>query len=287
MIKPIWAAVSCLALSSACANEVLPLPHKAMPDIAWNASEIAYHSDRWNTPVVTNVAEPSLTVYTPAPGTANGTAVVIAPGGGFYALSIESEGSLVAEWLARRGVTAFVLKYRLVPTGEDGVAEIPDAADAFVKSVTPIIPLAVADGQAAVAYVRKNAERFGLKKDRIGVMGFSAGGTVALGAALDNTAGNRPDFVALVYPAVNVLGSYSVPDAAPPLFVVVASDDPLGLAPESVSLYSAWHNAGVSSALHVFAKGGHGWGMRTQGLPFDNWIERFHEWAKAQELVPE
>ncbi|NNF39887.1 MAG: alpha/beta hydrolase, partial [Woeseiaceae bacterium] len=271
-MKTVCVILLALGLSAcASAQEVIELSHEDSPAVTWENDERQYFSDIWNTPVVTNVAVPTMRVFRPPAEIANGTAVIIAPGGGFYALSIESEGNAVARWLAEKGFTAFVLKYRLVPTGADGVRELSEAGDRFVATVVPVLPLATADGLNAVRYVRQNAARFGIDPARIGFMGFSAGGTVTMGVMLKATPESRPDFVVPVYPWTKVLGDFDVPDDAPPMLVVCASDDGLGLAPESVSLYSAWQAAGVSAALHMYARGDHGFGMRRQNLPSDNW----------------
>src|SRR5262249_26433151 len=164
--------------------------------------EKQYFSSIWNTEVVTNVSQPSLAVYAPDASVANGTAVVICPGGAFFALSINSEGIDVAKWLAAKGVTAFVLRYRLVRTGEDGVKEVMTRiADPqkMQEATGAVIPLSIADGRAAVSYVRSHAVEYGVSPTRIGLMGFSAGGTVTAAVAFNYTAESRPDFVAPVY----------------------------------------------------------------------------------------
>ena len=265
--------------------EIVTLPHEGSGEITWDNAEKQYFSEIWNTPVVTNVSVPRLQVFRPDPEAATGTAVIIAPGGGHYALSIESEGNQVAQWLTQKGITAFVLRYRLVPTGADGVQEFSNLGDRVVETVQPLLPLAIADGLSAVAYVREHAERFSLDTAKIGFMGFSAGGNVTLGVALNASAASRPDFIVPVYPWLTVFGDYEVPANAPPLLVVCASDDALGLATESVNLYSAWHAAGISAGLHMYSQGNHGFGMRRNRLPSDNWIERFYEWALAEDLT--
>ncbi len=279
-------AFAALLLSAAtAASEIITLPHDSADEIGWDNAERQYFSEIWNTPVITNVAVPRLEVFRPDPDTANGTSVVVAPGGGLYALSIESEGNQVARWLTQKGITAFVLRYRLVPSGEDGVREFSNLADRVVQTVQPLLPLAIADGLSAVDYVRDHAEEFDLDSNRVGFMGFSAGGAVALGVALNASSSSRPDFLVPVYPWLTVFGDYEIPTNAPPLLVICASDDALGLAAESVKLYSAWHAAGNSAGLHMYSQGNHGFGMRRNGLPSDNWIERFYEWALAEGLV--
>src|SRR5579863_650440 len=211
----------------ATAQEVIPLypgtPPGSTPE---NYPEKAYFSKVWNTEVVANVTKPSLTVFKPAPESKNGTAIVVCPGGGFMALSISSEGTDVAKYLAARGVTAFVLKYRLAHTGEDATQEFTtlyNDRDKFRETVGKVIPLAIADGMAAVTYVRQHAAEWGVSPDRVGIIGFSAGG----GMSKDD----------------------SVPADAPPMFIAAATDDSLGLAPESIALYQRWTEAHKSAEL--------------------------------------
>jgi acetyl esterase/lipase len=275
--------------ATANAQQVIRLSSVAGPDsLKWTQQEKEYFSPIWNTQVVTNVSQPTLTVYAPAAGTANGTAVVIAPGGGFHALSINSEGIDVARWLNARGVTAFVLKYRLVPTGEDGVKEVmmkinnPKKMD---EDNAALVPLAIADGLAAVTYVRKHASEFGISPTRIGLMGFSAGGTVTSGVVFNYTAESRPDFIAPIYAYVGKLSESAVPKDAPPMFVAAATDDQLKLAPDSITLYNKWLAAAKPVEIHMYSKGGHGFGMRKQNLPSDQWIDRFGDWLQVQGLL--
>jgi acetyl esterase/lipase len=274
-----------LAASLGVAQESVRLyPGVAPGSEEWTHSEKRYHSQIWNTEVVTNVVEPTLLVFLPEAGKATGTGAVIAPGGGFYALSINSEGIDVARWLNERGVAAFVLKYRLIPSGEEAVSEMMQADRSTMPAkFAQARPLAVADGQAAMRLVRKRAAEWGVHGDRIVLMGFSAGGAVALGVAEADEETSRPNYLAPIY-AGGSPGA-AVPAGAPPLFVVAASNDQLGLAPFSVELYSAWLAAGKPAELHMYASGGHGFGMRKQGLPSDHWIDRFGDWLQAQGLL--
>src|SRR5580658_5467026 len=252
----------------------------------WKQKEQESRTNLWETRVVFNVANPTLTVFQPKAGEANGTAVVICPGGAFFALSIDSEGFDVARWLAGKGVTCFVLKYRLVECKtDDPTREVMDRGP-LDQVVAPIVKLALADGKAAIAYVRKHAAEYGVNPERIGILGFSAGGTLAVSVAMNYTAESRPDFVAPIYPAYNwaIKGS-GVPGDAPPAFILAASDDPLGLAPQSVTIYQEWIAAGKPAELHLYSKGGHGFGMRQQHLPCDHWIERFSDWLEVQGLL--
>jgi acetyl esterase/lipase len=252
----------------------------------WERQEQESRTNLWQTRVVFNVASPTLTVFQPEAGQANGTAVVICPGGAFYGLSIDSEGFEVARWLSRKGVTSFVLKYRLVQCKTDDPTREVMTRGNFEEVVAPIVKLALTDGKTAVGYVRQHAKELGVNPARIGIMGFSAGGTVAASVAYNYTPENRPDFVAPIYLAYSLtIKSGGVPADAPPAFILAASDDPLGLAPQSVALYQDWIAAKKPAELHLFSKGGHGFGMRKQNLPSDRWIERFADWLDVQGLL--
>jgi len=200
------------------------------------------------------------------------------------ALSINSEGTDVAKFMTARGVTAFVLKYRLAHTGEDATQEFGAMlADRqkFQEMAGKVVPLAVADGLAAVTYVRQHAAEWGVSPDRVGIIGFSAGGGVTAGVASHYAPDGRPAFVAMIYAGL-LPKDVPVPTDAPPMFLTVANDDQLGLAPQSVALYQKWSEAHKSAELHLYAKGGHGFGMRKQNLPTDHWIDRFADWLELQ-----
>jgi acetyl esterase/lipase len=275
-----------LLATSAVAQEVISIypgtPPGSTPE---NYPEKEYFSKAWNTEVVSNVTKPTLTVFKPAAGTANGTGIVVCPGGGFMALSITSEGIEVAKYLAARGVTAFVLKYRLAHTGDDATEEFSELYKdraKFQETVGKVIPLSINDGLAAVAYVRQHASQWGIAANRVGIIGFSAGGTVTAGVALKYLPEGRPAFVAPIYGAAGRLKDLPVPADAPAMFVAAATDDNLGLAPDSVALYEKWVEAKKPAELHMYEKGGHGFGMRKHDLPTDHWIDRFADWLEMQ-----
>ena len=237
--------------------------------------------------VVHNVTEPTLTAFLPNPSVSSGTAIIVCPGGAFHMLAIDHEGLDVARWLSARGVAAFVLKYRLVPTAmrdEDFVKQIQSLPDPNkLKEVTrQIEPLAIADGQQAMKVVRQHASQWGIAPDRIGMMGFSAGGRVTVGVALEHDAQSRPHFAAAIYGAL--WEEIIVPADAPPFFIALANDHEIVVEP-SVALYRAWRAAGQPVELHIYSQGGHGFGMRKQGLPADHWIDRFGEWLQLQRLL--
>ncbi|MEZ4870613.1 MAG: alpha/beta hydrolase [Caldilineaceae bacterium] len=235
-----------------------------------------------DTPVVRNVTQPTLTAYLPDPARANGTTAIVCPGGAFHILAIEHEGAAMARWLAARGVTAFVLKYRLLPTTENFQR---DLADIFVdrrrtlERLLPIRPFALADGTQALRLIRRQATDWGLDPHKIGMVGFSAGGRLLATVLQGYDQESRPDFAGFIYGGL--WEEFPAPADAPPLFSAVADDDAWS-APLCVRLYQLWKEGGHPAELHVYAKGGHGFGLRQQGLPTDSWIERFGEWLAMQ-----
>jgi acetyl esterase/lipase len=259
---------------------IIPLwPDGAPGSEDWTQQEQISAMPQGGLRVIRNVSQPTLTAFLPDPTLANGTAVIVCPGGAFHFLAYEHEGIQVAEWLNRRGVAAFMLKYRLIPTSEDFAAEVQERLADRTKMAGPmraLAPLILADGQQAVRLVRQRAAEWSIRPDRIGIMGFSAGGGVTMAVTLHHDAPSRPDFAAPIYAAH--FGEVIVPDDAPPIFLAHASDDPLIPARISTTIYAAWHAAGKPVELHIYEKGGHGFGMNKLGLPVDGWIERFGEW---------
>ena len=282
MYRKLTFALLLLFSYGAKAQKVIPLYKGAAP----GSEKWTYTEKSIKTPgvdIVYNVSHPTLTVYTPAPNTATGTAMVVCPGGGFYILVTGSEGDDVVGYLVKKGITVFLLKYRLGQsfTGNPGQELTENMKKGnFVEKITPLIPLAVADGKEAIKYVREHAGEYGISPSRIGIMGFSAGGTVAASAAYNYTAQDRPDFVAPIYAFMPPMLQGTIASDAPPMFLAAASDDELGLAPHSVDLYSKWQASKHPVELHMYQKGGHGFGMRKQNIPTDTWIERFSDWLK-------
>ncbi|MDG2278868.1 MAG: alpha/beta hydrolase [Pseudomonadales bacterium] len=272
-------ALTIFWIAGTLAADAVPLYETPPNTTQWIGPERSYFSEIFRTDVVTNVSTPTITPFLPQSEKANGIGIVIAPGGGFHALSINSEGNHVAKWLNDRGVAAFVLRYRLVPSGEDGVQEMMSKSpEESHNAMSKIAPLAGADGLRAIALVREQAANFRVDPDRIGFMGFSAGGAVTVHVAYLGVDQTAPAFVAPIYAANRWLADTALPENLPPAFIVAASDDPLGLAIDSVNLYTRWLTAKVPAELHMYANGGHGFGMRHQNLPSDTWIERFGDW---------
>jgi predicted esterase len=155
----------------------------------------------------------------------------------------------------------------------------------FIAKVSQVMPLAINDGLNAVTYVREHAEEYGILKDKIGIIGFSAGGSVTLGVVYYFKEESRPDFIATLYPGTTLIPTQKPRDDTPPLFIAAAENDQLDLASPSVQIYNDWFNMGLTAELHIYSRGGHGFGMRKQDLPSDKWIDRFYEWLVAEKFV--
>lgn len=207
------------------------------------------------------VSRPTLTVYPATNPT--GTAVIVAPGGGFRHLAIDKEGHDAAKWLTTLGITAFVLKYR---AGSD-----PDSKVVRERSIQ--------DTRQAMKIVRSRAMEWKVKPDRIGFLGFSAGGMLAAEIGMNYDPETKPAFVAPIYSGP--MTGFSVPADAPPAFFAAAHDDALTLN-GTIPLYVGWAKAKRPAVLHIFAKGGHGFGIRKTGAPADAWTDRLAEWLKLQ-----
>ena len=228
---------------------------------------------------VTGVHQPSLTVFLPPAEKATGAGMIIAPGGGHAFLNFDQEGTYVAEYLNSIGVAAFVLKYRLAR--EPG-------------STYKIEEHALADGQRAIRLLRSRATEWNLNPARIGIMGFSAGGEVAALAATRFDTGrpdaadpidrqsSRPDFDALIYPGIRA-NTYTIPKDMPVTFLLCADND-RGPSTALSALYPMLKAAGVQTEVHVYATGGHGFGInpntRNPSPAATTWQLRLGDWLK-------
>jgi dienelactone hydrolase len=242
--------------------------------------------------IIKNVTEPSLTVIRPAVGHASGAGMIVLPGGGFGALAWDLEGMEVARWLADRGVTAFVLKYRVYdgdPTVAAKIAEIwtkSPPAKRFYEAMTLLEPrrkIATEDAIQAIRLIRSTANKYGVSADRIGMMGFSAGAITTMSTVMESDASTRPNFAAPIYGAL--VSDASPPKEGPPLFIVVASDDDTTPAAKSVAIFQAWQAAKLRAELHVYENGGHGFGLGTPGTASAHWTDAFEAWLSAHAIV--
>lgn len=284
-MKAFYSLIMTLSLFTINAQEIIELPFSDSSDIQWIGGEKDYYSEAWDTRVITNVSKPTLTIYKPEAGNDSGVSVIIAPGGGMYAHSIESEGIQVAQWLNSKGITAFVLKYRLVPYNSEATSAFSDPNENVLINAKKILPLATQDGLSSIAFVRKNAKQLGLDPNKIGFMGFSAGGAVAMNVTYTAQTENQPNFIVPVYAWMIIVDKQDVPNYKPKMLLICASDDPLELAPMTIELYNDWTSAKITTGLHMYSRGGHGFGMRTKNTASDKWIERFYEWAIDENII--
>lgn len=243
---------------------------------------------QWGDPMARNITTATLTPFFPEPGTANGAAVIVAPGGGFRWLSLGNEGWEVAEALAKKGITAFVLKYRLFPTDdklEDFTAWMNRPRTAPVRDTTkaeapprrPEMDLSnqLADAEAAYAMIVKRAEEWGVDTDRIGMIGFSAGA----GLTMHSTLHSESMDLAFIGPVYGGMGPVEVPEDAPPMFSVIATDDFLFRG--QFGVIESWHKAGIPVEFHLYQNGGHGFGLGNPDRTSNRWFDAFVYWLEV------
>ena len=255
------------------AREIPLYPGVAPGSEKWNYPEkSAGTADR---PQAQNIARPVLLYYPAAKAESVGTAMIVAPGGGFRTLMMSYEGVDVARRLNQMGVDAFVLKYRTTYVGPDAPAAGRGPATTGPQAGQNVREMAGADGQQAVRLVRRQAAEFGVAPNRIGMIGYSAGGAVLLSAVF-GPADGRPDFAAPIY-AAGANGN-PPPQGGPPLFIAVAADDQTVGYQGSIDLFGAWRKAGLPAELHVFQTGQHGFGKKGGGA--DHYLDRVEEWLK-------
>ena len=288
-----WAAAAALLLASPASAQsfgpVIPAPADpaAIPlDTGGVAGSMAPESWFRNAGMATvrNVQTATLTPVLPARGTATGAAVIVAPGGGFVMFSMDNEGWPVAHWLARHGIAAFVLKYRLTPTPADMPGFMKSLGAGMSRAIKadgtaslPAPPEAVADARAAIALVRARAKQWDVDPRRVGMVGFSAGAMTTLALTMSSTPDDMPAFIAPIY---GPMAAIAVPAAAPPMFNVLANDDPL-FARKGLGLIEAWQAARRPVEFHLYQAGGHGFGMGRAGTTSPSWIEAFRSWLDA------
>jgi len=262
----------------------IPLWAGGAPGSEGQASNELFRWEHFETtwyPVVSHITSPSIIPYLPPPDKANGAAVVICPGGGHQYLALEHEGDAVGRWLSAHGVAGFVLKYRLAR--EPGS---PYQVDVH----------ALMDAQRAIRTVRSRAKEWGINPAAVGIMGFSAGGEVALLAATQfvnpirgssdsvDALDCRPDFQALFYPGLPRT-PLMLTSRTPQAFLCSANNDQFHLTAPMVRLYLDLNAAGVPAEMHVFAGGGHGFGIRDQDRPVYAWMPLFMAWLRDRGLL--
>lgn len=270
-------ALPCLA-SAAEIPAAIPLWPQGAPGSEARAAE----PEKTEGSNVVNVHNPSITPYVPEAAKATGTAVIICPGGGHSKLCLGHEGYALAEWFQERGIAAFVLKYRLARE-KDSTYTIQDHA--------------MADARRAIRLIRSRAAEWHINPERLGILGFSAGGELAAFAAMKNDPGqkdatdpieqqsSRPDFQALIYPGTS--GLFEVEKGMPPLFIAAGYGDRKDISEGMATLYLKYKAAGVKAEMHMYANAGHGFGYKADAKPSGaaRWPERFTEWLTDSGLL--
>ncbi|HEX8848978.1 MAG TPA: alpha/beta hydrolase [Gemmatimonadaceae bacterium] len=270
-----------IALGTLLAASPLALPAQTIriwPGVApgsesWTQKEVTYTGTPVGT-VVMNVVTPTITAYLPTRAKSTGTAVIIAPGGGFVALATTLEGEGLAKFLQQRGVAAFLLKYRTIEKRGDGIPKMDqDTAARY----------GIADAIQALKVVRQHASEWRLDPARVGIIGFSAGAMVASATLLQPDSAVRPSFAAVMYG-----GPFGVmppiPAKLPPVFLAWAQDDDVTLK-FNERFRDALVAAGIRPEVHVYSAGGHGFGLKKQGTTSDHWVEEFYWWLQTQKLT--
>ncbi len=269
--------------AGACHADEFPAGLPLWPDGAPGSEARAGEPETVEGQNVSNVHQPTLTPFLPESGKATGTAVVIAPGGGHRKLCLGHEGYALAEWFADHGIAAFVLKYRL--SREEG-------------STYTIEDHAMADTRRAIRMIRHRAAEWRVRPDRLGVLGFSAGGELAAYAAMKSDPGDpgaadpierqgsRPDFQGLIYPGKS--DTFTVEEGMPPAFIAFGYHDRPDIASGMAEVYLKYQAAGVPAEMHVYANAGHGFGYRPgTDSAAGAWPMRFREWLVDSKLLEE
>jgi len=298
------AALLAIAIPAAAQTreEIRLWPGRAPGTEAWTIAETTTRSPSGDR-VISNVSDPTLTVFIPDAAVATGAAVVVAPGGALRILGWDNEGVRAAEWLNSKGVAAFVLKYRTLQTPAaqtpGGRGALPGAGAAVPRQemtirnananpepddarLAEVLRMGIADAQQALRLVRRNATTWRVDPARVGIMGFSAGGGVAVGAALAEKTDASPDFLVSLY-GPSLMDVNVRPDS-PPLFIAVGGTH-FNVTNGCLALFAAWKAGGRPAEIHVYDMVSAGFGMSRRGLPVDTWTDRLHEWLVARKVV--
>ncbi len=264
------------------AQEIIPVKHQKWDLKSYNENSILISKQEgiW----LDNISVPEMSLYKAEGDSITDKAIIICPGGGLFFSAYEKEGTKLALKLALNGITAIVLKYRTYPR-KGSVIEwsktLWDKPQMEIDSAKMILPFSSKDALSAIEEIRINAKKYKINPNKIGLMGFSAGGAVTMESAYTSTSRNQPNFIAPIYPWMDIVDKQKVPLNKPPVFVSCANDDPFKLAASSVKIYQDWILAGAKAELHMFSNGGHGYGMNKIDAPVDRWSQLLIDWILA------
>jgi len=263
-------------------QETIPIKHQK-----WDLKSFAENSTFISKEKVVrleNISVPEMVLYRAKGDSKTDKAMIICPGGGLFYSAYEKEGIKLAEKLSLNGITSIVLKYRTYPR-KGSVYKwsqtLWDKPQMAIDSAKIILPFSTKDALNAIEQIRNNSSKYGISPKKIGLMGFSAGGAVTMEASYTAESKNQPNFIAAIYPWMDIVSNQKVPSNKPPAFISCANDDPLNLAKPSVQIYQDWILAGGKAELHMFSKGGHGYGMNNVNAPVDRWSQLLIDWILA------
>lgn len=286
----------CVATASAQDGKMYPIDAPPEPNaILLNTGGVENQPEKeswfrqWGSPMARNITTATLTPFLADPEKANGTSVIVAPGGGFMWLSLENEGWKVAQALADQGINAFVLKYRLQPTAgalEDFETQMNQR---FTEAAQPSrdaskrmqsgLQNQIEDVEAAYALITSRATEWGVNVDKIGMMGFSAGAGLTMATTLQS----KKAKLAFIAPIYGGMGSVNVPDNAPPMFAVIATDD--FLFHGEFGLIKSWYDANIPVEFHLYQNGGHGFGLGNPDRTSNRWFDAFIHWLDVNKFL--
>lgn len=242
---------------------------------------VSEHEGVW----LDNISEPEMDLYKAQGNSITDKTMIICPGGGLFFSAYEKEGVKLAKKLASNGITAIVMKYRTYPRKGsviDWAGTLWDKPQMAIDSAKIILPYSTKDALMAIELMREKAAKYNINPNKIGLMGFSAGGAVTMEAAYNSNSKNQPNFIAPIYPWMDIVEGQKVPSNKPPAFITCANNDEFREIPtSSVQIYQDWIQAGAKVELHMFSEGGHGFGMNKINSPVDRWSQLLIDWILA------
>ena len=232
-----------------------------------------------------NISEPEMDLYKAHGNSVTDKTMIICPGGALLFSAYEKEGVKLAKKLALNGITAIVLKYRTYPRKGsviDWAGTLWGKPQMAIDSAKIILPYSTKDALTAIKVMREKAAKYNINPNKIGLMGFSAGGAVTMEAAYTSILKNQPNFIAPIYPWMDIVEGQKVPSNKPPAFITCANNDEYREIPtSSVQIYQDWIQAEAKVELHMFSEGGHGFGMNKINSPVDRWSQLLIDWILA------